>query len=60
METITGEYRMTEDYRIQKQIPSIGLDIDIKTPDRELLLILDDTIRGLIIKHYGLTQTQME
>ena len=51
---------MTEDYRIQKQIPSIGLDVDIKTPDRELLIILDDTIRGVIIKHYGLTQTQME
>ena len=45
---------MTETYNIRKTIPGIGLDIDITTPDKELLLILDDTIREVIIKQYGL------
>ena len=49
---------MTENYNLRKQINGIGLDIDITTPDRELLLILDDTIRGVIIKHYGLNKTK--
>lgn len=45
---------MTEEYSLRKNIPHIGLNIDITTPDKELLLKLDDTIRGVVIKHYGL------
>lgn len=45
---------MTEEYTLRKRISNIGLDIDITTPDKELLLKLDDTIRGVVIQHYGL------
>ena len=49
---------MTEEYTLRKTISTIGLDIDITTPDKELLLKLDDTIRDLIIKHYKLNGAQ--
>ena len=49
---------MTEEYTLTKRISTIGLDIDITTPDKELLLKLDDTIRDLIIKHYKLNGAQ--
>lgn len=45
---------MTDEYNIRKKLPHIGLDIDITTPDKELLLKLDDNIRDIIIKHYKL------
>lgn len=45
---------MTEEYTLRKNIPHIGLNMDITTPDKELLLKLDDNIRDLIIKHYKL------
>ena len=51
---------MTEEYSLKKRMSSIGLDIDITTPDKELLLKLDDTIRGVVIQHYGLNKTKME
>ena len=45
---------MTETYSLRKNIPRIGLDIDITTEDKNLLLELDNAIRDVVVKHYGL------
>ena len=47
---------MTEEYSLRKRIDGIGLDIEITTPDKELLLILDDAIREIVIKRYKLKE----
>ena len=46
---------MTEEYSLRKQIQGIGLTIEITTPDKELLLLLDNVIRETVIKKYNLT-----
>ena len=45
---------MTETYSLSKNIPMIGLDIDITVEDKNLLLELDNAIRDVVVKHYGL------
>jgi len=45
---------MTETYSLRKNIPRIGLDIDITTEDKNLLLELDNAITDVVVKHYGL------
>lgn len=50
---------MTETYSLRKNIPSIGLDIDITTEDKNLLLELDNAIFDVVVKHYGLNAKQV-
>ena len=47
---------MTENYTIRKNIPTIGLDLEVTCTDRTLLLKLDDIIRQTVIDHYGLKE----
>ena len=45
---------MSETYSLNKLIPSLNIDINISTPDKELFLKLDEVISNCIIDHYGL------
>ena len=51
---------MTETYSLHKNIPGLGIDIDIEVIDKQLLLKLDEIIFDTIVEHYHLTNPKKE
>ena len=51
---------MVENYSLTKSIPMLNIEINITVEDRDLLIELDDNIRGVLIEHYGLNKIKME